>query len=627
MTQLLNNPTFFLPILLLATFCVTAIECSSLSQWRTCATNEDRLTRYPDIPFQIPSITSFTSSSCIYKKQCPSSCSLPGQACATVCGPPYTGGACSCGETPGCGSSCQGCPDCSQCCCRPAKHLLEVDASLQYQTVFGFGGAFTEAAALNFFSLSDSDQEMVLDAYFGSPFDESGSGGHGYQLGRIPINSCDFSPKQFSYDNYTNDSTDLPHFDHNVVHDTNQVIPFVLKAQERAERARKARNMEEEEKLFLFGSPWSPPAWMKNPGGNRPSLSSMSGSNPIQGLSTNQQQAWSNYLSYWVTSFKQKGVNIWGITVQNEAEFAAPWESCVYNASFQSNFIGNYLGPTLKKDHPSLKIMAYDHNKDHIAQWAKELSSNEQCMKYLSGMAFHWYLNGPGCSIGTGDCMEEGATNLITAHELLTNTSNPGNASSSSTSAISEPFLLATESCNCPGIADDTPSHDEMIGKGWERGERLMSDAISDMNHYSIGYVDWNLLVNYRGGPNHLGNYCDANIVADPNLILNRNNISGAGQPVVLRPSYYMLGHVARFAPRGSIRIHSSFSVVGNDDNERELISNFIDVVAFQMKNGSTSVVILNRGEQTVEYTLRDKLTGREVDLEAIPHSAQSLIF
>ena len=583
-----------------------------LSQWHTCASTSDRLTRHPDLTFDVP-------TSCVFEKVCAATCSTPGGACATVCGSPYTGGACACSQAVGCGANCQGCNECANCCCQSAKHhVLVVDTTSIFQTMEGFGGAFTEAAALNFFSLSESDQSLVLDAYYGAPFGEdSGSGGHGYQLGRIPINSCDFSPSQFSYDDVPGDGPSLPHFDHTVAHDAKHVIPFVLKAQARAAQ-------ENNSVLRLFGSPWSPPAWMKNPGGNRPSNLSMSGSNGEQGLATHQQNAWANYLSDWVSGFKAHGINIWGITVQNEAEFAAPWEACVYTAEFQAQFIGHHLGPTMAKNHPGLKIMAYDHNKDHVALWAKVLASDTGptgAMQYLSGVAFHWYVNGAGCTIGTGDCMAEGAANLMEAYNLLNNNVTVYHADGGS--SVASPFLLASESCSCPGVADDTPAPLENVGKGWQRGERLMRDSLSDLNHMSIGYVDWNLLVDYTGGPNHLGNNCDANIVADPYRKLT-NKTSGAGSSaVVLRPSYYMLGHIARFAQRGSVRLGASFQVIGGMGKGADTV----DVTAFTMPNGSTSVILLNRGEQAVQYTLRDKATGREAELTALAHSAQSYIY
>ena len=335
-TLLMANTSSQLLLIALALPLATAAD--TLSQWQSCATTQDRLSRHPDLPFDVPSTSSSTPTAtatpCIYAKTCPASCSSPGNACATVCGPPYTGGACNCQSTPGCGSRCQSCPDCSQCCCQPPHHLLEIDTTTTYQTIEGFGGAFTEAAALNFHSLNVSDQNLVLDAYFGAPFGgDGGEGGHGYQLGRIPINSCDFSPAQFSYDDVPNDGPALPHFDHTVAHDAKYVIPFVLRAQARAARAAAQHGGDGGEEngdggnggessgnvLRLFGSPWSPPAWMKNPGGNRPNSTSMSGSDFKQGLATDQQEAWANYLSDWVSAFQKHGVNMWGITVQNEA--------------------------------------------------------------------------------------------------------------------------------------------------------------------------------------------------------------------------------------------------------------------------------------------------------------------
>lgn len=87
-------------------------------------------------------------------------------------------------------------------------------ASETYQSIVGFGGAFTEAAAINWRLLSPEEQDEVIRLYFGSPED----GGHGYSLGRVPMNSCDFSPASYNFDNVTGDQ-DLAHFDTDVKHD------------------------------------------------------------------------------------------------------------------------------------------------------------------------------------------------------------------------------------------------------------------------------------------------------------------------------------------------------------------------------------------------------------------------
>jgi len=65
-----------------------------------------------------------------------------------------------------------------------------VDTSKRYQEIIGFGGAFTEAAAINFALLPSDIQEQIIEGYFGVD-------GIGYTLGRIPINSCDFSVRRF----------------------------------------------------------------------------------------------------------------------------------------------------------------------------------------------------------------------------------------------------------------------------------------------------------------------------------------------------------------------------------------------------------------------------------------------
>lgn len=135
-------------------------------------------------------------------------------------------------------------------------HTLEVDATSTYQEIVGFGGAFTEAAAINWRSLSDADQQEVIRLYFAGPED----GGHGYTLGRVPMNSNDFTMGSYSFDDVPDD-TALDFFDDSVAHDVNVgIIPMIQVAQA-AVRARGA-------KLNILASPWSPPAWMKWPAGD-----------------------------------------------------------------------------------------------------------------------------------------------------------------------------------------------------------------------------------------------------------------------------------------------------------------------------------------------------------------------
>lgn len=98
-------------------------------------------------------------------------------------------------------------------------------------------------------------------------------------------------------------------------------------------------------------------------------------------------------------------------------------------------------------------------------------------------------------------------------------------------------FVLSTESSNCPGVASDP-------ALAWYRAQRYAHDIISDLNHFAAGWVDWNLILDTNGGPNHLNNTCDA-----PILITSDRRIK-------IQPMYYFIQHFSKFIPPGSTRVH-----------------------------------------------------------------------
>lgn len=180
---------------------------------------------------------------------------------------------------------------------------IVVDSGKTFQETIGFGGAFTEASAFNFYNLPIHVQDKVMELYFGED-------GIGLTLGRIHINSCDFSLESYSFDD-VEDDFDLQYFDSNVTHDTKAIIPFI-----------KAAMAKSSSKINLLASPWSPPAWMKQSDNGIPS---MLGSEQPQGLSENPkiQAAWALYFSKFIEAYEKHGVPIWAVTPQNEPEFAA----------------------------------------------------------------------------------------------------------------------------------------------------------------------------------------------------------------------------------------------------------------------------------------------------------------
>jgi len=308
--------------------------------------------------------------------------------------------------------------------------------------------------------------------------------------------------------------------------------------------------------LNLFLTPWSPPAWMK--GNNQMDGSSSPGL--IQ--DPNIFSAWAKYFTKWVDAYASYGIQYWGLTIQNEPEFAAPWEACVYNPAQEGSFLKTYLGPELNKSHPELKIMIFDHNKGDAMNWADGIFGDSQANPYADGIAVHWY---------DGDHFDV----LNSIH-----TKYPSK------------FILATEACNCP------PSNDN-----WGYGENYGHDIMGDLNNWAVGWTDWNIVLNQQGGPNHLGNYCDAPVMGNTD-----------SQTIHFQPQYYYMGHFSRFVPPNSVRInHAS---VGD-----------LESIAFKNPQGQIVVIALNRSGGDVTWKLVMKDTNQIAKIVLPAHSIQTLYF
>ena len=279
--------------------------------------------------------------------------------------------------------------------------------------ILGFGGAFTEAAALNYGLLTQEGKDTVMELLFGQS-------GLGYSIGRVPINSCDFSVQSYSFDETDHDFT-LSQFDMGVHHDVESgMVDMALRATSvfqhawarptKSSRRPTVAAMENvpidpDGTFRLYASPWSPPAWMKQATWQDPVGAVHAGNMTYSaqptclrggvGPKSRHAQAWALYFSKFATAYENLGLPLWAVTVQNEPEFPAPWEACAYTPETQHDFVANHLGPQLRKDHPNLKLLVFDHNKDHINVWAETLlNASSQAAPFVDGIAYHWYAGG-----------------------------------------------------------------------------------------------------------------------------------------------------------------------------------------------------------------------------------------
>ena len=395
----------------------------------------------------------------------------------------------------------------------PPTPSILVDSGTRYQEIEGFGGAFTEAAALTFFNMSAARQAEILKAYFDP------AQGLGYTLCRTHINSCDFSSGNYAYTEVAGD-VELEHFD--IARDRQALIPLIKQAQQAASQP-----------LKLMASPWSPPAWMKTTG-----LMNYGGK-----LKPEYRAAWARYYCRYVREYEKEGIPIWGLSVQNEPEATQTWDSCLYSAEQERDFVRDFLGPALEQAGLSdVNVIIWDHNRDRMFERAKIVLDDPEAAKYVWGTGFHWYV-------------ADRFDNVQLLHD-----------------AYPDKKLIFTEGCQEGG---------PHLGS-WDLGERYARSMVNDLNRWTVGWVDWNLILNENGGPNHVGNFCSAPIVADTQT-----------DTLHYQSSYYYIGHFSRFIRPGAVRI---LCATTRDE---------LEATAFLNPDGQIAVVVLNRSEEAMPFALK----------------------
>jgi glucosylceramidase len=419
------------------------------------------------------------------------------------------------------------------------KVYVLVDPRKTFQPFIGIGGALTDAAAETFAKLPAARQDELIAAYY------STEPGIGYTLGRTNIHSCDFSSESYTY--VTEGDTDLSSF--SIAHDLRYRIPLIKRAMAATGN-----------RLKLFASPWSPPAYMKD------------NNDMLHGghLRPEFYRAWALYYTRFIKSYRQAGVPIWGITVQNEPMATQTWESCVYQATDERDFVKRYLGPAMAEQGlHDVNLMVWDHNRDLIVQRAQTILDDPAAAKYVWGIAFHWYEDWSG-----GTQMYD---NVALVHALY-----PGK------------HLLFTE--GTPANFDST-AYDR-----WSLGEAYGRSMIHDFNSGTEGWTDWNILLDEHGGPNHVGNFCFAPIHAD----------TRTGR-LIYTNSYYYIGHFSKFIRPGARRILAAPS------------RSMLLATGFVNQDGKVIVVVMNPTAKGGPYNL--SVGGASVEITARPHSIQTVVF
>jgi glucosylceramidase len=427
---------------------------------------------------------------------------------------------------------------------KKAEQPLETEVAIfvnpkkTFQTMLGVGGAITDASAEVFAKLPKEKQEELIQAYYSEQ-------GIGYNIIRTNINSCDFSLESYTY--IDEGDKELKTF--SIEKDKEYRIPMIKRAMKTMKN-----------KPVFYASPWSPPAFMKDT------------KNMLLGgkLLPEYYQAWANYFVKYIKAYEAEGIPVWGVTIQNEPMAKQIWESCIFTAEEERDFLKNYLGPTFEKEGLASKnIVVWDHNRDLISHRANTIFEDPEAAKYAWGIGFHWYETWTG-----------GAPKYDNVKNV--NESFPSKN------------LLFTEGCQ--------ESFSQEHYQRWSNAERYGDAMINDFNNGTVGWTDWNILLNENGGPNHVGNYCFSPIHA--------NTQTGE---LIYTPSYYYIGHFSKFIKPQAKRISTTTS------------RSTLESTSFINENGTIATVVMNRTDTEINYKLI--VLESEVSLQIPARSIQTIVY
>jgi glucosylceramidase len=343
-----------------------------------------------------------------------------------------------------------------------------------------------------------------------------------YLIVRIPIDSCDFSLGHYEAVSQEQD-INFETFQLERVEKT--ILPLLDEAQKKCGEA-----------LEIMLTPWSPPSFMKTNGER----------NNGGKLKKEYYKSWAEYICKYINEYRKRGYKVTRISLQNEPKAKQTWDSCEFCDEEEKEFLKAYMWPSLQENGlTDIEIFIWDHNKERSFERACAII-DEETSHMITGIAFHWY---------SGDHFE-------------------------ALRMISEKFpdkkLILSEAC----IEYNKYSQDDYLNNA----KKYAHDIIGNLNNGMHAFYDWNIVLDEKGGPNHVGNYCDAPYLYDTDK-----------QKLIRRNSAAYLWHFSNFIRKNAVRIGFS------------KYTDKLEVTAFKNEDDRLAVVILNQTKEEIPLFIRIK--------------------
>lgn len=475
--------------------------------------------------------------------------------------------------------------------------VIEVYPDLTKQTLHGIGTSFTEASAFVLAHLTQAQRAEVMLNLFGEQ-------GANFTMARTPIGSCDFCVSgQYCYAAQAGDLA-LESFSIDVDQDgfsrdqytgikdsSFDLLPMIKQALD-------IKHSQSDSTLKIVASAWTAPPWMKD---NQDWYTPGNVDNQFNGtggvLKPEYQSSYAQYLNKYLEAYREQGVDIWALTPVNEPlGNNGQWESMHFTPESQNEFIKHHLGPALKSGANSdVELFIYDHSRDQLEQWADVIYSDPESAQYVCGAAVHWYestfrvfddvfervhekypgysiIHSEGCIDDLGKDAPEGVLDPERYKESgwFNNDDFWWNDN-----ATDYAYSVTWAGVNAEDHPIYTPVH------------RYARNIIVSLNHWVSGWIDWNMVLDEKGGPNHVGNYCGAPIMIDVE--------SGY---VYYTPIFYVLSQLSRTIRPGdkAIKVTQSSGEHNTDD---------LHAFASINEDQQVSVQVLNTTKNSIEFNLQ----------------------
>jgi len=431
-----------------------------------------------------------------------------------------------------------------------------------------------------------------------------GEEGANFSLTRTHIGACDFSvegkysyvdkPGDLALESFTlaPDKEGFPRSKYKgVANPTYDLLPMIKEAQA-------IKNQQSDKTLNIIASAWTAPSWMKNietwfiPGGPENNYQGTGGY-----LKPECEEAYADYIIKYLDEYRKEGVDIWGITPVNEPHGNnGSWESMHFSPASQTSFIKNYLGPKLQKgDNGDTRLLIYDQNRNGIKEWVETVLGDKEAAQYVYGTAIHWYESTVGVH---EDVLDEVHTtypdfDIIHTEGCIDDLGKPAPDGIGDPEGFQEEGWFKNDAFWWNKNATDwgytapwgspTPEDHPM----YTPVHRYARNIIVSVDHWLSGWVDWNVVLDHEGGPNHVGNFCGAPIMIDTD-----------NKDVYYTPIYHVLSQLSRTMRPGDqvLQTGKDLGDLGSDD---------IHACASVNGEGVISVQLLNTTKKAISYSLK----------------------